>query len=519
MREYLCNFNSKQLSSEIFDYLIIGNGLAGLVCAYYISKNSDKNIAIITKEIKERSNSMNAQGGIAVALGKNDSWKKHLKDTIDCGSGLTNKKIATILVKNAIKDIKEMIELGLEFDSDENGLEFGKEGMHSTNRILHINGDATGAGLVKFMEKLVSGQKNIHLFKKTYAIDVLAEKNRAFGILAETKDEGRRIFYSDNIVFASGGYGAIFKNTTNPKNALGDGIAMAYRANASISDMEFVQFHPTTLKTEDRNYLISEAVRGEGALLVNENNERFMLKESKLGELSGRDIVSRAVFNQMQQGHIPYLDCTSLDKGFFKERFPSIFNFLEEQNIDPSKDLIKIEPAAHYCIGGIKVNEKGLTSVKNLYACGECSCTGVHGANRLASNSLLSAIVFGKIVGQTIAKKKSTTKRIGITYNKKKYSKDGQYENKISAVRELMWNNVGIVRNAAGLKKAIAGIKKIGKNLGAEDSVSYFKTRNMVTAAELTAEMALSREESRGVHYRSDFPKESKKWIKHQKVQ
>ncbi|PIU21766.1 MAG: L-aspartate oxidase [Candidatus Diapherotrites archaeon CG08_land_8_20_14_0_20_34_12] len=516
MREFLCNFNSKHLNKEEFDSLIIGNGLAGLVCAYYASKNPKKRIALITKEIKERSTSMNAQGGIAVALGKNDSWEKHLKDTVVCGTGLTNKKIAKILVKNAIKDIKELMALGLKFDSDERGLEFGKEGMHSVSRILHINGDATGAGLVRFMENLVNKQKNIQIFKKTYAIDILTKNNTAYGILAEIKDYGKKIFYAKDIVLASGGYASIYQNTTNPKNSLGDGIAMAYRAGAIISDTEFVQFHPTTVKTKDRNYLISEAVRGEGAILVNENNERFMLKESRLGELAGRDIVSRAVFDQMQNKHTAYLDCTALGKEFFKERFPSIFNFLKEHGIDPSKDKIKIEPAAHYCIGGIKVNGKGMTSIKNLYACGECSCSGINGANRLPSNSLLGAVVFGKIVGQTIANKKTTAIKATTEYDKLKYSQHEDYESKIDKIGKLMWGNVGIKKDAARLEKALKEIRLLKKRLKSDNSFGYFKTKNMLAVAELTTAMALSRKESRGTHYRTDFPKESNKWLMHQ---
>lgn len=507
---YYSTFNSNEMEKESFDLVIVGAGLAGLSAAYSASRVCpEKSIALLTTASLKESSSFNAQGGIAVALGKNDSWKKHYLDTIKCGEGLSDRKNVKILTKEGIERVKELIAAGLVFDSRDNELIFGLEGAHSVNRILHINGDGTGEGLITFMRSLVKEQKNVQLIKETYLSDLLVRNNRVQKIVVKQNDENK-IIEANAFIIATGGYSALYEKTTNPAHSIGEGISIAFRAGAVLADLEFVQFHPTTLSVEnERNFLISEAIRGKGALIVNENGERIMEKIDSRKELAPRDIVSRTVYAEIQKGKKVFLDCRHLDKEFLQKNFPLIFAKTKSIGLDISKQLIPIEPAAHYSIGGIAVDSFGRTNIKDLFAVGECSCTRVHGANRLASNSLLEAIVFGFRTGEQAVKTKR--KRSESFMNKLK-EKKGTLSNKLN---KIMWTYCGIERNERMLKKGLLELKRINKHAAISDSIESSRFHNKLLLEKLIIESALKRKESRGVHFRTDFPSSKKAWERH----
>lgn len=511
MKRFIVEFDSKELKKEKFDLVIIGTGLAGLSAAYSASRISpEKQIAVITKSALKESSSFNAQGGIAVALGKKDSWRKHASDTIKCGAELCDKKNVKILTEEGISRVKELIKLGLEFDSKNNEFAFGREAAHSINRILHINGDGTGEGLIKFMRSLAKEQKNIQLMKESYMIDLLVKKQKAEGILVEQNGE-KKIIQGNAIVIATGGYSSLFEKTTNPEHSIGEGISIAYRAGATIADLEFVQFHPTTLAVKDeRNFLISEAVRGEGALIVNEIGKRIMEDVDGRKELAPRDIVSRMVYRELMNGKKVFLDCTRLGEAFLRKGFPMIFEKTNSLGINMGTDLIPIEPAAHYCIGGILANSHGETNIKGLYTCGESSCTKVHGANRLASNSLLEAVVFGFRTGEKAIKEKQ--KKFTEFKNKCRKKEGMVFEKEL---KQIMWKHCGVERNEKSLGYGLNALQEIEKEVIINDSIESYQMQNKILLQTLIMKSALKRKESRGVHYRTDYPKNSSAWKKH----
>lgn len=514
MQKYISDFDSRELEKEKFDLVIIGAGLAGLSAAYAASKlHAEKEIAVLTNSPLKESSSFNAQGGIAAAIGKLDSWKKHYIDTVKCGTGLCDRKNVEILTKEGISRVKELIALGLEFDSANGEIIFGREAAHSVNRILHINGDGTGEGLIKFMRSVVKERKNIHLMKESYLTDLLVKGKKIHGIVVKEKQE-KKITNANAFVLATGGYSALYERTTNPEHSIGEGISIAFRAGAGLEDLEFLQFHPTTVKVKgERNFLISEAVRGEGALIVNKDGKRIMEGIDKRMELAPRDVISRAIYNEMKTGKV-FLDCNALSKTFLRKRFPMIFEKTKSLGIDMSKQLVPIEPAAHYSIGGIQSNADGKTNIKGLLACGECSCTRVHGANRLASNSLLEAIVFGFRAGEKAAKEKEKMGRSEQFQNKVKKRK-GTLD---SRAKEVMWKYCGIERNAMELKKALMELERIEKIAGIEDSIKSQQFQNKLLLQKLIIESALRRKESRGVHFRTDYPKQNNLYKKHFRI-
>lgn len=500
------------------DVIIIGSGIAGVYTALEIPNN--RQIAIITKETLEISNSVLAQGGIAVSLDEqNDSPTLHFKDTLFAGAGLCDEKSVWVLVEEAAENIRNLCRIGVNFDKSGNHLSLTREGAHSVNRIIH-SGDTTGKEVCDKLIEEARRKENITIYERFFAVDLIVEQGQCKGVIVydELQDE-MKIFRANAVVVATGGFGQIYSHTTNPEVATGDGVGMCLRAGAEAMDMEFVQFHPTVLyHPKDKSFLISEAVRGEGAQLKNVHGERFMQKYHELGELAPRDVVSRANFEEMSitASENVFLDITFQSREHLENRFPNIFKTCLDYGIDISKDYIPVAPAEHYCMGGIRTDVDGQTNIKGLYACGEVACTGIHGANRLASNSLLEGLVFGRKIAKEIAEveKKGVpelfAKNIG---SEEKYHSYKENDNLLREMKKEIQNTmtryVGIVRNEQGLKKAEETIKNIRQRYSDLEGFSLIKLEvaNMLTVARLVVESALERQESRGAHYRSDFEK------------
>jgi len=480
-----------------YDFIVVGSGISGLNFALNAAKKG-RTLVVTKKKIIDSSTNY-AQGGIAAVLDRLDNFEKHINDTLVAGAYHNNKKTVTFMVKEGPKLIKHLLNLGVKFTNEKNKLQLAKEGGHSTRRIAHV-GDRTGHTIEKVLINNVRKNKNITVWENTFAIDLLVKKNICYGlqILKNGKIEN---LFSSAVILATGGIGQIYKHTSNPPISTGDGIAMAARAGAVTKDMEFVQFHPTVLNLpRKKRFLLSEALRGEGAILKNYKHKRFMKKYDKREELAPRDIVSRAVYEELKKGPV-YLDISHKPAEKIKKRFPYIFKELKKRGLDLTKQKIPISPAAHYMCGGIKVDLNGQSSVKNLYAFGEVAYTGVHGANRLASNSLLEAIVFSNKIIKSLKVRKFHTNK---TFPKFKKSTENCPSTTYvkSYVKKLMWNNVGIVRNQKDLKKALEKLKEIDKKfcITSYDPLQ-FETRNIIETAILVTKAALKRKQSLGCHY------------------
>jgi L-aspartate oxidase len=538
--EYLINPSFAQKIHKYTDCIIVGSGIAGLSTAMRLAEKHNIKVKVFTKSSLSESTTWYAQGGIAASIKKPDSWESHYKDTIIAGQGLCDPKAVEILVKTAPEMIENLIEIGTNFDISEGEISLTTEGGHSFPRILHSGGDATGEELEK---KLLSHSKSlgrIKFFPEHFVLDILVFKNSCAGIMVMNIKTGRiEIYPSSNIVIATGGIGQIYALSTNPPISTGDGIAMAYRAGASIMDIEFIQFHPTVFKTKDSGlFLISEALRGEGAYLRDSSGNRFMAGKHPMAELAPRDIVVKEIMRVMDKcgTDFVYLDATHIPESYLKIRFPNIVSKLKENGLDLKKDLIKVSPAEHYLNGGIKTDYNGRTSIKGLYSCGEAAATGVHGANRLASNSLMEGLVYGWKIYNDILKnlsKKSygdeskaiegtgkildglKTKKIKV---KESCGSTPDIRNLIGELKNVMTKKVGIFRDAAGLKEAEEFVNSY-INCDYLYNARNFKTLefvNMLTVASLIIKAASLREESRGTHQRNDFPeKDDKNWKKH----
>ncbi|GKX30119.1 L-aspartate oxidase [Vallitalea longa] len=428
MRDYVIPFDTDNIPKEYVDVVIVGCGVASLYTALMLPDNL--NITIIAKETYKETNSYLAQGGVAAPCDKeNDMKELFFNDTLTCGRGESDVEAVKILVNEAVDNILNLENLGVKFDKDKTGKYLlGKEGAHSVSRIVRA-GDFTGKSIMEVLYNQVEKSKNITIRENIFVVDILTYKNKCVGILVLDNKNIKSIL-SNYIILSSGGIGNIYEHTTNAKGINGDGIAMVLRANGAVSNMSYIQFHPTVFYDSSHNgqsFLISEAVRGEGAILYNENGERFMEKIHPMKDLAPRDIVSSAIIEQIKKQIAPcvYLDITHWDEEALRLRFPTIFEFCMSKNINMAEDLIPVAPRMHYFMGGIKVDINGQTSIDNLYASGECSCTGVHGKNRLASNSLLEALVFGRRIARNIESKygKSTKidKNIRIKNNDSSY--------------------------------------------------------------------------------------------------
>ncbi|MEO5589011.1 MAG: L-aspartate oxidase [Gemmatimonadaceae bacterium] len=488
-------------------FLVVGSGVAGLHTAWRASAEGD--VMVLTKRSLFDSATAYAQGGIAAALGAGDSPELHRRDTLAAGAALCDAKAVEILVEEGPARVRELHTAGAHFDLELGGaFKLGKEAAHSRRRIVHSHGDQTGAEVARTLIERVRESDRIQVLEKTRVLDLIVKDGVCHGIRAAMAGTPVEII-ADATVLAAGGCGQVYSHTTNPQVATGDGYAIAHRSGVKLADMEFVQFHPTALETaENPLALISEAVRGEGAILVNDAGVRFMTRRHKHAELAPRDVVAREIFRQRQGGSQVYLDARKLGRTF-RKRFPGIFALCKARGIDPSKALIPVVPAAHYMMGGIVTDLAGRSSVDRLYACGEVSRTGVHGANRLASNSLLEGLVFAERVARDMLR---VSKLTG-TPRKKVWDvaalvDRGAAQVAADDVRRVMWEHVGIDRSAKGLRKGLKLLADIETRLPAGAT----EEANMILTSRLIAEAALLRNESRGGHYRSDFPHAVKKW-------
>lgn len=521
---YLADFDTRDLDVEYHDAVIIGSGIAGVYTALEIPGKYD--VAILTKETLDISNSVLAQGGIAVSLDKNDSPELHMKDTLYAGAGLCNEETVRVLVNEAALNIDRLCEFGVNFDkTSKQELSLGREGAHSMNRIIHA-GDTTGKEVLDKLIAAVKHQPNIKIHERTFVIDMIIEDGECKGVLTYDEDsDSLRIYLSHIVICATGGFGQLYKNTTNPEVATGDGVCMAYRAGAELTDLEFIQFHPTVLHhPENKSFLISEAVRGEGAQLKNINGKRFMPEYHPLNELAPRDVVSRAIFKEMRKtgsDHV-YLDITFKSRDYIENRFPNIYKTCLSYGIDMAKDMIPVAPAEHYCMGGIRADVHGRTNIAGFYACGETACNGIHGANRLASNSLLEGLVFGRLIGLQVEERLATKGRdiVFTDFTNSSQRKPLNIDKKalIALIREEMTENVGIVRNKEGLIAALEKLSEIRRQICnmKNETIEDFELQNIVLLSGLVIESALEREESRGAHFRSDFDSsDDENWKRH----
>jgi len=488
-------------------FLVVGSGVAGLHTAWRAS--SEGKVMILTKRSLFDSATAYAQGGIAAALGAGDSPELHRKDTLAAGAALCDAKAVEILVEEGPARVRELHTAGADFDLEPGGaFKLGREAAHSRRRIVHAHGDQTGAEVARTLIERVTETERIEVLERTRVLDLIVSDGVCRGVRATMAGTPIEII-ADATVLATGGCGQLYRYTTNPQVATGDGFAIAHRAGVRLADMEFVQFHPTALETpENPLALISEAVRGEGAVLVDDDGVRFMLKKHRLADLAPRDVVAREIFRQRAAGSRVWLDARKLGKSFLK-RFPGIFALCKARGIDASSDLIPVIPAAHYMMGGIVTDLAGRSSLTRLYACGEVSRTGVHGANRLASNSLLEGLVFAERVARDMIGLPTVTgiprKRAWVAAA---LEDRGAAQVAADDVRKVMWEHAGIDRTARGLRKCIELLKGIETRL----PIGATEEANMVETAGLIAEAALMRRESRGGHYRSDFPRSKRKW-------
>lgn len=511
-----------------YSAVVIGSGIAGLYSALKLEQqlNLPDGILLITKSELGESNSYYAQGGMVAVLksNKNDSVSSHVADTIKAGAGLSELNTIKFISENSDKVVKDLLTFGVEFDRDENGnFTLTKEAAHSVNRILHSGGDATGREMEIALCHTLQNHKNIKVYENSLAVDLLVENNTCDGVVIfHEKNNEYETVYCKTLILATGGLGQLYKYTTNPVGATGDGFALAYNVGAELQDMEFVQFHPTALAFDDKKnhnrFLISEAVRGEGAKLCNKDRVQFMYKYDERKELAPRDIVARSIFQEMKATNTTnvYLDTSDIPRDKLIKRFPTIANKCLDNGIDITKDLIPVAPAAHYFMGGVKTNLKGETSIKGLYAIGEVSSTGLHGGNRLASNSLLECVVCAYEVAEFL---RNSDLSFDIPKNEKFDKIISKYEipnvkNKIdvqnlkSKLKDLMWNNVGIYRNEKSLNDAINGLNELEKEFPKQDkylSKEEYEFKNMLISAGLIVKSAIRRKESRGAHYRTDY--------------
>ena len=518
--------NPERNSSWDTDVLIIGSGAAGLRAALAASEHTS--VTLITKTTLTESNTHYAQGGIAVAMNLDDTIALHIKDTCAAGAGLCDAKAVEMMVSEGIPRVAELLDWGANFDWEGTLPRFTQEAAHSRRRIVH-KGDATGRETTDVLIQRVLNTENIHVLQNAFAIDLLTDAETpqefqealtCYGVTAIV-DEQVTAIRAKSTILATGGLGRIYPCTSNPKVATGDGFAAAWRAGCEMVDMEFVQFHPTTLYLDGApNFLISEAVRGEGGQLINIRGERFMERYHEKGELAPRDVVSRAIQIEMELTGFPcvYLDITHKPAEFIHERFPTISETTKHYGLDISIDLIPVRPGAHFMMGGIRTNTDTETNLKGLYACGEVACTGVHGANRLASNSLLECLVYGARAGTNAAAFAASQPShppgilLGGNTETSQTPDSGFIEAVKDAIRETLWENVSIERNSEGLRQTLAELKDLTPNLGnvpatpAPNDIALIEVVNMLNVALMITESALARTESRGAHYRADFP-------------
>ncbi|MFA8436383.1 MAG: L-aspartate oxidase [Marinifilaceae bacterium] len=504
---------------EKFDFLIIGSGLAGLYSANYAAQFG--RVALLTKSGIDVSNSYFAQGGIAAVTDSEDFPQYHLDDTILAGRGLCDHTPVNILVNEGPVRIQELIDLGMQFDTENGELALGLEGGHHKRRVLHAGGDSTGKEVSTFLIRKVKEHPNISIYENHMIFDLLVEDGICYGSRSwDTQKQEEFLVTAPSTILAMGGASGIYSRTTNPETSVGDGIALGYNAGVQVADLEFIQFHPSSFYSETgETFLISEAVRGEGAHLINHKGERFMENLHELAELAPRDVVARSIFAQMQnnnESHV-FLKLSHLDGEKIKKRFPTIYQKCKNFGVDMCQQ-IPVAPAAHYMVGGLRTGVFGETNINNLYACGELASTGVMGANRLASNSLLECLVFGKRAIDHARNKRDISHQP--TFPKSSFKSNSSlsdtfldYNNQIAAI---MTQKVGIVREEKELKKALELFTQLENKFPFEENEFFsLRLKNLLLVCRLITKAALAREESRGGHIRKEFDGENNHFLHH----
>lgn len=505
---------------EFTDFLVIGSGVAGLRAAIEMAPVGE--VTIVTKDIPTESSTEYAQGGIAVALSDEDEVGIHYEDTLRAGDGLCHPEAVKTLVEEGPLRIMELIEWGAQFDKEGSKLAFTQEAAHSKRRILHAHGDSTGKELERVLLNKVKTFKTVKKYTHAFTLDLIVEDNECIGAyILKLKEQKVIAIHARAVILATGGAGQVYERTTNPLVATGDGMAIALRAGAILRDMEFVQFHPTALYLKGApNFLLTEAMRGEGAILRNIKEEPFMKNYTPLAELAPRDIVSRAIISEMVKtgsSHV-YLDLRHMNPDFVRKRFPGIYTTCLGYSIDITKDLIPVSPAAHYIMGGVKTDLNGRTNIRRLYAAGEVACTGVHGANRLASNSLLEGLVYGARTGMEAAKRIKVKFRNKVKERHFRFNKinSERLKNIRSDLKRLMWEKVGVIRCGKSLDEAMNKLKE-WKEFTEWDYLTREESelKNMLTVAEIITLSSLQRKGSVGAHYRTDFKERDDNWQRH----
>lgn len=522
-RRFLTNFDPHRLPHLFTDVIVLGSGVAGLSAAIEASQSCD--VLLLTKDVATESNTAYAQGGIAAATTEGDSLDLHARDTIEVACGLGHDEVIQTVIGEAPRHIAELADWGAAFDSQGGALSVGREGGHSAARIIHAHGDATGREIARVLIQRARACPRLRIFEKCFAIDLLTSDRRVVGVVTYHPKYGHQMFWAGAVILATGGAGCIYRETTNPRIATGDGVAMAFRAGAVLRDMEMVQFHPTTLYVAGAaRALISEAVRGEGGRLVNRDGRAFMGEYHPRAELAPRDIVSRAIAEEMRRERSTnvFLDVRHFAEGVFAQRFPSIDRLCRDFDLDPSKDLIPVRPSAHYMIGGVATDLRCGTSVPGLFACGEAACSGLHGANRLASNSLLEGVVFGPLAGRAAARFAADRARpdrpAEIAHLAPPSARtELDLVDVMHSLRSLMSRNVGLERSSDRLRETLEIIEFWARYVMDKvfDEPAAWETQNALTVAHCIALAAATRTESRGVHFRADYPQSDDSWRKH----
>lgn len=515
------NFNTRDLAGDQSDFVVLGSGIAGFFTALLAARLGAA-VTVITKRTTQDSNTDKAQGGIAAAMDEADSPELHYRDTLLAGAGLCDREAVRILVHEGPRRVLQLMDMGARFDFEGGRLALTREGAHSCRRILHACGDATGAEIQRVLNEQALAEQNIQVLERHFAVDLLVRDNVCHGVLVYDERGGcLKVFRSRAVILSTGGLGQLYDHSTNPDVATGDGIAMAYRAGAEVMDMEFIQFHPTVLNLPGApRFLISEAVRGEGAFLRNRRGERFMPAYHRLAELAPRDVVVRAILDEMRRSgeNSVYLDLSHLDSGLVLRRFPNIHRTCLAHGLDITREMIPVAPAAHYMMGGVKTNYFGETNIERLYACGEVACQGVHGANRLASNSLLDGLVYGGRIAERTAGlwREPLPPRVDFASELPAPGDTVDHGAVRQELRLLMSRHAGPVREREGLEQILAYMDGLANlESTAARTIQGAELRNRLLVSRLVAETALMRTESRGGHFRSDYPHPRDSWLKH----
>ena len=524
---YLVPFDTRHEVHRFTDVLIIGGGLAGLRAANAVEPH--QRVLVVTKDVLRESNSNYAQGGIAGVLGPDDRFENHIRDTLVAGANLCDEDVVNLVVRDGPRRIEELVRWGTQFDSEDGELELGREGGHSHERIVHAQGDATGAEIMRAVIQRTRALKHVRILENSFTVDLLTHEGRCRGALVSEPGGNLVMIWAKQTVLCTGGAGQIYRESTNPSVATADGTSLAYRAGVQLRDMEFMQFHPTVLYIAGSSRsLITEAVRGEGAHLVDSTGHRFMPDYDDRLELAPRDVVSQSIIKQMQKTSHPsvYLDLSHLDGDKMRSRFPGIAKACRKFGLDITTDKIPVRPGAHYMLGGVSVDRQGRTSLPGLWAAGEVTSSGLHGANRLASNSLLEGLVYGAAAGEGASRAASEEGRdmraFPIRQSVSAANETFDIDDVRVSLKSLMGRLAGVEREGEQLQKAADSIRSYSAYIMDHqfNSVAGWELQNLLTGAGVVVAAAMARTESRGVHFRSDFPqRDDETWRRHLTIQ